>query len=119
MELNYFNLSEFDSPDLEGSGENMNPEFLEVLDTVRELADFPFIINSGYRTEAHNREVGGRKNSAHTRGYAADIRVSDGKQRMALVAAALACGVPRIGIYHTFIHLDTDPSLPQDVIWVG
>ena len=24
----------------------------------------------------------------------------------------------RFGLYHTFVHLDMDPSLPQDVTWL-
>ena len=119
MELRHFDISEFDSPDLEGSGENMNEFFLEMLDEVRDIAGIPFKVNSGFRTESHNRAIGGKKNSAHTRGYAADIHVADGLSRFKIVNAAIHAGVSRIGIYHTFVHLDTDPSLPQDVIWTG
>jgi hypothetical protein len=52
MELKHFKLSEFDSPDLPGSGKNMNPDFLKRLDEAREIAGVPFNINSGFRTSA-------------------------------------------------------------------
>lgn len=117
--MKYFNLSEFDSPDQKGSGENMNKEFLTLLDSIRELAGTPMKVNSGYRTKEHNRSIGGRTNSAHTRGYAADISAKDSITRMKIVSAAIALKMPRIGIYKTFIHLDNDPTLPQGVMWVG
>jgi len=40
----------------------------------------PLIINSGYRSEAVNRAVGGAKASNHLAGCAADIRVSGQEQ---------------------------------------
>ena len=45
----------------------------------------PIIINSGYRNEAVNRQVGGVKNSQHLFGQAADIRPKDPAQFQQLV----------------------------------
>ena len=53
----HFKTAEFDSPDLAGSGENMNEDFLRMLDNARDLAGIPFKINSGYRTEAKNNAI--------------------------------------------------------------
>lgn len=44
-----------------------------VLDPLREFLELPIIINSGYRSPALNRAVGGSKNSQHMYGQAADI----------------------------------------------
>ena len=44
-----------------------------VLDPVRGLFGKPIKVNSGYRCEKHNKEVGGAKNSQHLTGQAADI----------------------------------------------
>ena len=55
----YFTQEEFDSPDLKGSGKNMDLHFLSLLIEARELANIPFKINSGYRTEEHNLKIGG------------------------------------------------------------
>ena len=42
----------------------------------------PIIINSGYRSEAVNKAVGGAKGSNHLTGCAADIRVADIEQTL-------------------------------------
>ena len=53
----YFTYEEFDSPDKPGSGRQyMKEEFLSKLARAREIANTPFRITSGYRTQAyHNR----------------------------------------------------------------
>jgi zinc D-Ala-D-Ala carboxypeptidase len=117
MELENFKLSEFDSPDQLGSGSKMNPDFLERLDKARAIAGIPFKINSGYRTEAHNKKVGGEPNSAHTKGFAADIAYSGGSNGYKILTALMQVGFTRLGIYKTWIHCDSDPSLPSKVIW--
>ena len=45
----------------------------------------PIIINSGFRSEAVNRRVGGDSNSQHLLGQAADIRTKDPAQFLRLV----------------------------------
>ena len=44
--------------------------------------DDPIIINSGYRSEAVNKAVGGAKGSNHLQGCAADIRVAGMEQAL-------------------------------------
>ena len=44
--MRYFTLSEFDSPDLPGSGEFMDEHFLNLLDLARDAAKVPFVISS-------------------------------------------------------------------------
>ena len=53
--------------------ENIRALVEEVLDPVREAFGGPIVVNSGYRCERHNRDVGGVRNSQHLRGEAADI----------------------------------------------
>ena len=115
--MKYFNLSEFDSPDVVGSGEVMDMEFLSRLDQARSLCDIPFRITSGYRSEAHNRKVGGVSNSSHLKGLAADIACTNSAARHIIVSALLKVGLNRIGIANTFIHVDRDSSKPANVIW--
>ena len=115
--MKYFNIDEFDSPDEPGSGQFMDDEFLEMLDNARHMAGIPFIINSGYRTKEHNRSVGGKKNSAHLDGFAADISATTSRERMWIVGALLEAGFNRIGIGRTFIHVDNDPHKPEEVMW--
>lgn len=117
MNLRNFNLSDFDSPDLPGSGSNMNQNFLQMLDEARDLAGVPFRINSGFRTKAHNAKVGGEPNSSHTRGFAADIHAPDGPNKFKILKACIMIGFQRIGVYRNFIHVDCDPSLPTPTFW--
>jgi len=116
--MKYFKLSEFDSPDAPGSGSNMDPEFLEKLDAIREDAGIPFRITSGYRTPEHNMKVGGVKTSAHRLGRAVDIQAVSGHDKFVIVQAAIRQGIMRIGIGKTFVHLDNAlDSLPWPTIW--
>jgi zinc D-Ala-D-Ala carboxypeptidase len=118
MQLKNFRFpQEFDSRDAPGSGVNMQKSTLIKLQKARDIAGIPFKINSAFRTVAHNRAVGGSANSAHTRGHAVDIAATTGAQKFRIVQAAMQAGFTRIGIYRNFIHVDDDPSLPQNVIW--
>ena len=126
MTLKYFKLSEFDSPDLEGSGSNMNYTFLEKLDQARGLAGIPFKITSGYRTEAYQDDLTRRGyktakkgTSPHLKGLAADISVKDSRQRYIVINSLLLAGFTRLGIGDNFIHVDlsTYEGHRQNVIW--
>lgn len=113
----HFDVSEFDSPDKEGSGSYMEHDFLEMLDCARDIAGFPFIINSGFRTIEHNKAVGGSGSSSHLLGWAADIHVTSSRKRFILIEALLDAGFTRIGIAETFIHVDNDPEKQRNLIW--
>lgn len=115
--MRYFSVDEFDSPDLPGSGEFMNQDFLDLLDKARERAAVPFRITSGYRTEKHNRDCGGVPNSSHRYGLAADISCVNSARRFLIIEALLYVGITRIGISHTFIHCDMSLDKPQNLIW--
>lgn len=112
----HFKLAEFTCKC--GCGQTpMNHSTIEKLDKAREIAGIPFIITSGYRCEAHNRAVGGRSNSAHTRGWAADIKALTARERFIIMNAAIKAGFSRIGVANSFIHVDDDPTLVQQVVW--
>jgi len=117
LQLEYFEISEFDSPDEEGSGSNMDVSFLEMLDEARDIANTPFKINSGYRTIAHNSNVGGVANSSHLKGFAADIHCTNDEKRFIIINALLLAGFIRIGVAKTFIHVDSDPDKNSDRLW--
>ena len=117
-DIKFFKPSEFDSPDLPGSGANMHLEFIKVLDVIRLKCSFPFTINSGFRTPEHNAAVGGKPDSEHLQGLAADIAIPDSTQRKWIIQKSLENGIRRIGIGDTFVHLGFSMDLPQDVIWL-
>ena len=115
----YFKPHEFDSPDISGSGERMHEEFIQKLDELRDVLGRPLAINSGFRSEAHNAKLSKAVGkSAHTEGWAADIKVNTSTERLELVKFSLIHGFTRIGVAETFIHLDMDPSKPKNVLWL-
>jgi uncharacterized protein YcbK (DUF882 family) len=121
LNLKHFILSEFDSPDLPGSGSQMQPEFLKKLDAARGIANVPFKINSGFRTVAKNKLEGGKIDSPHLTGWAADIDLPNtggSRLRLVIVRALIQAGFNRLGIANGFIHVDCDPTKDKDVIWL-
>lgn len=115
--LKYFNYHEFDSPDVQGSGQMMDKGLLNKLDKIREIVGEPIIITSGFRTPAHNESVGGVESSSHTKGLAVDIAIRHSRMRFKLISALFEVGINRIGIADNFIHIDIDPDKDENVIW--
>ncbi len=98
--------------------DDVHPLLVMALEDLREELGRPVVITSGVRCPEWNRAVGGRPNSAHLTGEAADIAVAGSAERMDLVRAALEVGFRRVGVAREFVHLDVSPTLPQDVLWV-
>ena len=117
MKLKYFTYEEFDSPDVQGSGQLMNEELLNMLDIVRKKYGKSIVINSGYRTAKHNAKVGGTPESSHTKGLAVDIACNNSTDRFKLEGILREVGFKRIGIAKTFIHADIDKDKAQNVLW--
>lgn len=96
----------------------MDEDFVERLDTARDIADTSFVLTSAYRCEPHNRAVGGKDTSSHVKGLAVDIKTSDSRSRALILGALMDAGFNRIGIDGEFIHVDRDKDKAGDVIWV-
>lgn len=88
-----------------------------VLDLIGELSklryeiDRPVIINSGVRCEEHNKKVGGKPDSLHLRGKAADIKVEGvHPERLSGFIEGLICTGDMknggLGTYEHFVHFD-------------
>lgn len=114
-------LSVFDSPDIPGSGNCMDKKLLFMLQQLESRTGYPIFswINSGARSKAHNKKVGGASNSSHKipTCKAADIKAPTTFIRNHLVATARDVGFKRIGVGKTFVHLDTDDRKSQYVAW--
>lgn len=97
----------------------MQKRFMLRLNLARSIANIPFVINSGYRTPEHNKREGGTPDSSHIKGYAADIKVTDSRSRAIILDALFKAGFDRIGINFEkgFIHVDSDPNKPPNVVW--
>jgi uncharacterized protein YcbK (DUF882 family) len=88
-----------------------------VFEQVRAVAgDQPIDINSAYRHLAYNLAIGSKKTSQHMEGRALDLGVPDGLTIKDFLAAVLDVAhlpgsrLRGIGVYPTFIHIDTRPS---------
>jgi hypothetical protein len=87
------------------------PALLDALEDLRLVAGgVPIFVDSAYRCAAHNAEVGGAANSQHTRGTAADIRISGMSARQMYDAARLVTaflhGGIGVAVYQNYIHVD-------------
>lgn len=114
---------------------NMREAFIMRLQYARLQAGVPMIVNSGCRCVKHNEAVGGKADSWHLHGHAADIScdpailaksgvMASEPQIMGLILPALIeAKFKRIGIYfeQKFIHVD-DGSWHKNsslIIWGG
>jgi hypothetical protein len=113
-----FDISEFDSPDSKGSGVNMKISTLKMVDTARDYAGIPFRVNSGYRTDSHNKKVGGVSDSSHKLGNAVDIHAPTRAIQKKIIDACFKAGFRRFGIYGTFVHVDNDATKTNSTCWV-
>lgn len=114
--VSYFRQDEFRCPHCDVV--IVSAFLIHKLNKIREAFGKPMIVNSGYRCEYWNEKVGGKPNSAHRKGTAADIQCSSSHDRLLLIRLALEVGFTRIGVGKDFIHLDVDTLLPQEVLWV-
>jgi uncharacterized protein YcbK (DUF882 family) len=86
-------------------------KLLENLQVLRDHLGEPIRINSGYRTPAYNKRIGGRPQSMHMRALAADITVKSKtpKQLAAIIEKLISTGKMAqggIGVYPGFLHYD-------------
>lgn len=149
MEYRYFILDEFDSVAskidkeagvktyyrngkdyiVDSGKDNMQKSTVKMLDDARHIIEVEnnqagkpsiyFNINSGYRTDGRNAEVGGATKSAHKRGFAVDIAWGGySKEQKEIIKEALErVGFNRFGIANGFIHSDNDLTLPNPAMW--
>ena len=113
----YFVDKEFNRCSTSCSIEDMDQEFLDTLDKIREEAGIPLVINSAYRSPEYERSKGRSGTGAHTHGVAVDVRCKNGVNRLTIIEAAVKCGIKRMGIADTYIHIDQGErfGLPENV----
>lgn len=108
----YFQTKEFESKDGRTSPYPLvvQEPLYTLLDLIREEFGKPVLVNSGYRSPAHNMKVGGVTNSYHVLGMAADIRPKDLKDLPKLQHLADSINFNGgVGFYDTFVHVDIRP----------
>ena len=92
---------------------------IKVLDEIREWYGYPIYLNCSYRDPVHNKKVGGAKSSLHLKFNAVDFSIAD-KNKLKEIYTHLVfqddiyhynflpkAGSMGLGLYNTFIHLDT------------
>jgi hypothetical protein len=110
------------NPKKPGFGKNTDPPeelwpniaaTAKVMDELRRRLKFPILFNSVYRSPAHNRAIGGEKNSQHTQFRAVDFVVRGISTAPVDWAAELRAMRQEgffkggIGTYRAFVHVDT------------
>lgn len=95
-----------------GAIKNIDPHEVDIIAASHRVlqTNEPFLLISGYRTTKTNRQIGGARNSYHTRGQAADLRLqSRSVSQMAKAARRINAG--GVGTYYrsNFIHMDSGP----------
>ncbi len=109
-----FTQREFKSKDGATMPEEVLCNIKDLADNLQVLRDFlgePVRINSAYRSPAHNKSIGGSKNSQHLIGKASDIRVRDieTKDLYLIIESLIIDGKMTeggLGLYNTFVHYD-------------
>lgn len=80
---------------------------VNLLQKIRDRFGKAVIINSAYRTEAHNKAIGGATYSQHKYGLAADIHINGvTPKEIAAYVETLLPSSGGIGIYKSFCHVD-------------
>lgn len=99
---------------------DMQPEFMERLQSLRTMIGAPLEITSGYRDVTHPVEAAKERGGVHTKGIACDI-ACDGRKAYLVVKFALALGFTGVGVSQKgsrrFIHLDIYDEQPRPNLW--
>ena len=115
MELTqHFSKEEFNSKDGAGMPQEVwaNIKILaKQLEALRSVLNAPIHITSAYRSELHNKSIGGKLNSQHLLGKAADIQVKGKSPKQVHKAILKLIKDGKIlegglGLYDTFVHYD-------------
>lgn len=94
-------------------------EVCSKIDRARELFG-PIDLTCGYRSPAHNAEIGGVTDSAHTLGEAVDIKApADPAMREKLMWALGAAGFLRVESAPKHFHADVSTTKPTPCFWQG
>lgn len=79
------------------------------LQILRNVIAVPVVITRGYSCSAHNKAVGGAKNSFHLLGMAADLYAKGVGLNQLIKAASQIDAFGGIGSYQGHLHVDTGP----------
>ena len=118
----HFDSSEFTCHHCGAGANKISHRLIELLEQLRQACDNrPLHINSGYRCEVHNRNVGGVPDSQHVKGTAADVAVPAGMSFDAFARAVESLPFDGVGRYEPdFIHVDVrNGGVGAHITWEG
>jgi len=96
----------------------MNQAFINKLDTLRDVAGIPLVLNCAYRSLEWEKSKGRSGSGDHPKRKGVDIRCNDSQARYKILEAAIKVGFRRIGVASGFIHVGDSDDLPQHVVWL-
>ncbi|OHD24313.1 MAG: hypothetical protein A2Y38_11375 [Spirochaetes bacterium GWB1_59_5] len=109
-------LKHFTDAEVAGLDETLSGK----LDQAREYVGFPIKITCGKRTPEQNAAVGGKDDSSHLLGLAADLQRPPGPDEAVQLAWALGlAGFDRIEIADKHFHVCVNPSKKHPCVWRG
>lgn len=103
---------------------DMDPGFMDDLQVIRTMCNFPFIITSGFRCPEHNAKESPKTGltGPHTTGLAVDIAIQ-GVRALKLIERATNTGFGGLGVFQKgdhsgrFIHIDKVKDGPRPTVW--
>jgi zinc D-Ala-D-Ala carboxypeptidase len=96
----------------------MDESFMGRIEAAREKCDFPWIVDSAYRCDKHDKEIRGDGN--HPTGEAIDVRFSNLDQMLDAMAQLRLQGFRRFGFCFKglWLHVDCVPYHPIPAVWL-
>lgn len=126
IHINNFELDEFDSRSVPGSGQYMRVGTLIKLQRARNVYKLPIVIAHAFRAKVDAERIqrnhpGAVKNSAHEQGFGLDVRPAaefrSSGDWIKFLEAFWHGGFRRFGIMANTLHVDDDPSRPAPALW--
>ncbi len=116
----HFTESEFNKCNPSCSLQDMEQDFMDKMDALRDLCGVPLVINCAYRSVEWDKAKGRSGDGDHPNRRGIDIRCSfnNSATRWKIITNAHKVGLNRIGIAKSFIHVGDTPHKAQDVVWM-
>ena len=119
--MDYWRWPNFKPIELRSKSDNklaIDEDAMDKLQALRALIDKPMKLTSAYRSPAHNKKVGGAKNSMHLQAKAFDVQMM-GHDPAQFESAAREVGFTGFGFYKKsgFIHIDTGRAREWNERW--
>lgn len=108
--LNYLDWSDFDSPDVKGSGKRfMETEPVAILETMIYMnRNMSVNIIRAFLSKTEADKLHLPTNDSHRLGKAITLRVVGKKKRLKVIKSLIELGITRIKVSETEVYFDTD-----------